>query len=156
MSERPLTILFMPESASGPTNNCIGIGDVLRRRGHRVVFATEASWKGRLEPALAQRPSPLCRPRCSAMFCQPGRSPDSAGGETDRLLARPVSGPATRAVSPACRRLRAGSRPRRRASLVAECWAASFSPCRPSLSGKMKVVVSERSAFLQLPGRRWS
>jgi MGT family glycosyltransferase len=40
----------MPESAYGPTNNCIGIGDVLRRRGHRVVFAAEASWKGRLEP----------------------------------------------------------------------------------------------------------
>src|ERR1700756_752314 len=50
MSKRPLTILFMPESAYGPTNNGIGIGDVLRRRGHRVVFAAEASWKGRLEP----------------------------------------------------------------------------------------------------------
>jgi MGT family glycosyltransferase len=50
MSERPLTILFMPESAYGPTNNCIGIGDVLRRRGHRVVFAAESSWQGRLEP----------------------------------------------------------------------------------------------------------
>jgi MGT family glycosyltransferase len=46
----PLTILFMPESAYGPTNNCVGIGDVLRRRGHRVVFAAEASWRGRLEP----------------------------------------------------------------------------------------------------------
>jgi MGT family glycosyltransferase len=44
------TVLFMPESAYGPTNNCIGIGDVLRRRGHRVVFAAEASWKGKLEP----------------------------------------------------------------------------------------------------------
>ena len=42
------TVLFMPESAYGPTNNCIGIGDVLRRRGHRVVFAAEASWAGRL------------------------------------------------------------------------------------------------------------
>ncbi len=47
---RPLTILFMPESAYGPTNNCVGIGDVLRRRGHRVVFAAEASWQGKLEP----------------------------------------------------------------------------------------------------------
>jgi MGT family glycosyltransferase len=46
---RPLTVLFMPESAYGPTNNCIGIGDVLRRRGHRVVFAAEASWRGRLD-----------------------------------------------------------------------------------------------------------
>ena len=43
---RPLTFLFMPESAYGPTNNCVGIGDVLLRRGHRVVFAAEASWRG--------------------------------------------------------------------------------------------------------------
>jgi MGT family glycosyltransferase len=50
MMAQPLTVLFMPESAYGPTNNCIGIGDVLRRRGHRVVFAAEASWAGRLEP----------------------------------------------------------------------------------------------------------
>jgi UDP:flavonoid glycosyltransferase YjiC (YdhE family) len=47
---RPLTVLFMPESAYGPTNNCVGIGDVLRHRGHRVVFAAEASWQGKLEP----------------------------------------------------------------------------------------------------------
>ncbi|HEX3325763.1 MAG TPA: nucleotide disphospho-sugar-binding domain-containing protein [Actinomycetota bacterium] len=40
----------MPESAYGPTNNCIGIGKVLQQRGHRVVFAAEASWKGRLKP----------------------------------------------------------------------------------------------------------
>lgn len=39
----------MPESAYGPTNQCIGIGDVLLKRGHRVVFAAEASWSGRLE-----------------------------------------------------------------------------------------------------------
>ena len=50
MAERPLTVLFMPESAYGPTNQCVGIGDVLLRRGHRVVFAAEASWKGRLAP----------------------------------------------------------------------------------------------------------
>jgi MGT family glycosyltransferase len=47
---RELTILFMPESAYGPTSNCIGIGDLLRRRGHRVVFAAEASWQGKLAP----------------------------------------------------------------------------------------------------------
>ena len=46
---QPKTILFMPESAYGPTNNCIGIGDILRQRGHKVVFAAEASWKGKLE-----------------------------------------------------------------------------------------------------------
>jgi UDP:flavonoid glycosyltransferase YjiC (YdhE family) len=46
---RSLTVLFMPESAYGPTNNCIGIGAALLARGHRVVFASEASWRGRLE-----------------------------------------------------------------------------------------------------------
>jgi MGT family glycosyltransferase len=44
------TVLFAPESAYGPTNNCIGIGNVLRQRGHRVVFAAESSWEGQLEP----------------------------------------------------------------------------------------------------------
>src|SRR6185312_13101485 len=46
----PLTVMFMPESAYGPTNQCIGLGKVLLDRGHRVVFAAEASWAGKLEP----------------------------------------------------------------------------------------------------------
>jgi UDP:flavonoid glycosyltransferase YjiC (YdhE family) len=41
--------VFFPEGAYGPTNNCIGIGDVLRQRGHRVVFIVEESFAGRLE-----------------------------------------------------------------------------------------------------------
>lgn len=48
MSEQ-LTVLFLPESAYGPTNQCIGLGDLLLKRGHRVVFASESSWAGRLE-----------------------------------------------------------------------------------------------------------
>ncbi len=43
------TIAFFPEGAYGPTNNCVGIGDVLRRRGHRVVFIVEESFAGSLE-----------------------------------------------------------------------------------------------------------
>ena len=43
------TIVFFPESAFGPTNNCIGIGNVLRERGHRVVFVVEESFAGTLE-----------------------------------------------------------------------------------------------------------
>ncbi|MGN6796859.1 MAG: glycosyltransferase [Gaiellaceae bacterium] len=43
------TIAFFPEGAYGPTNNCVGIGDVLRRRGHRVVFIVEQSFAGTLE-----------------------------------------------------------------------------------------------------------
>jgi MGT family glycosyltransferase len=50
MADRPLTVLFLPESAYGPTGNCIGIGNVLLQKGHRVVFAAESSWKGKLEP----------------------------------------------------------------------------------------------------------
>src|SRR5262249_40182294 len=40
---------FFPEGAFGPTNNCVGIGDVLRRRGNRVVFIVEESFAGTLE-----------------------------------------------------------------------------------------------------------
>ena len=48
MAEK-LTVLFLPESAYGPTNQCIGLGHKLLQRGHRVVFAAESSWKGKLE-----------------------------------------------------------------------------------------------------------
>jgi MGT family glycosyltransferase len=44
-----MTIVFFPEGAFGPTNNCVGIGDVLRRRGHRIVFIVEESFAGTLE-----------------------------------------------------------------------------------------------------------
>ncbi|MBI3648128.1 MAG: glycosyl transferase [Actinobacteria bacterium] len=43
------TIVFFPEGAFGPTNNCVGIGSVLRERGHRVVFVVEESFAGALE-----------------------------------------------------------------------------------------------------------
>jgi MGT family glycosyltransferase len=42
------TIVFFPEGAYGPTNNCVGIGQVLRARGHRVVFIVEESFAGTL------------------------------------------------------------------------------------------------------------
>ena len=43
------TIVFFPEGAYGPTNNCVGIGQVLVERGHRVVFVLEESFAGTLE-----------------------------------------------------------------------------------------------------------
>jgi MGT family glycosyltransferase len=49
MAEADKTIVFFPEGAFGPTNNCVGIGDLLRRRGHRVVFVVEESFAGTLE-----------------------------------------------------------------------------------------------------------
>src|SRR5574340_29791 len=43
------TVVFFPEGAYGPTNNCAGIGQILRERGHRVVFVLEESFAGSLE-----------------------------------------------------------------------------------------------------------
>lgn len=70
--------LFMPESAYGPTNNCIGIGNILRQRGHTVIFAAEASWQGRLEPmgfvedlvhlAAPPEPDPDAPPEAAGQF----------------------------------------------------------------------------------------
>ena len=48
MDERR-TVVFFPEGAFGPTNNCVGIGRVLQERGHRVVFIVEESFAGSLE-----------------------------------------------------------------------------------------------------------
>jgi MGT family glycosyltransferase len=57
------TIVFFPEGAFGPTNNCVGIGDVLRRRGHRVVFIVEESFAGTLEAqGFEERPMRLTPP----------------------------------------------------------------------------------------------
>lgn len=42
--------MFWPESAYGPTNQCIGLAALLRERGHTIVFAAESSWAGKLAP----------------------------------------------------------------------------------------------------------
>jgi MGT family glycosyltransferase len=49
VSQAARTIVFFPEGAFGPTNNCVGIGNVLQERGHRVVFIVEESFAGTLE-----------------------------------------------------------------------------------------------------------
>src|SRR3954454_8511916 len=57
------TVVFFPEGAYGPTNNCVGIGDVLRRRGHRVVFVVEESFAGTLAAkGFEERPMRLGPP----------------------------------------------------------------------------------------------
>jgi MGT family glycosyltransferase len=43
------TVVFFPEGAFGPTNNCVAIGEALQRRGARVVFIVEESFAGTLE-----------------------------------------------------------------------------------------------------------
>jgi MGT family glycosyltransferase len=42
-------VVFFPEGAFGPTNNCVGIGRVLRQRGVDVIFVVEESFAGTLE-----------------------------------------------------------------------------------------------------------
>lgn len=49
MSEQRPTVVFFPEGAYGPTNNCVGIGQALLRQGARVVFIVEESFSGTLE-----------------------------------------------------------------------------------------------------------
>jgi MGT family glycosyltransferase len=44
-----MNVVFFPEGAFGPTNNCVGIGQVLRERGARVTFVVEESFAGTLE-----------------------------------------------------------------------------------------------------------
>jgi hypothetical protein len=48
MPER-LTILFAPVDAVGHVNACIGIAQVLRDRGHRIVFAISDNWREKLK-----------------------------------------------------------------------------------------------------------
>src|SRR5205807_7693024 len=49
MAERGPVVVFFPEGAYGPTNNCVGIAQILRERGARVVFVVEESFAGTLE-----------------------------------------------------------------------------------------------------------
>jgi MGT family glycosyltransferase len=44
-----VNVVFFPEGAFGPTNNCVGIGRVLLERGHDVTFVVEESFAGTLE-----------------------------------------------------------------------------------------------------------
>jgi MGT family glycosyltransferase len=67
------TVVFFPEGAFGPTNNCVGIGDVLGRRGHRVVFIVEESFAGTLgakgfEERLMRLAPPPAEPEVPGQF----------------------------------------------------------------------------------------
>jgi MGT family glycosyltransferase len=42
-------VVFFPEGAFGPTNNCVGIASRLKQRGYRVIFVVEESFAGTLE-----------------------------------------------------------------------------------------------------------
>ena len=61
----PKTIVFFPEGAYGPTNNCVGIGDVLRRRGHDAGRRRQADRRPR-QPAWTEL-SPSSAARAASM-----------------------------------------------------------------------------------------
>ena len=46
---RKLTVLYVPRDAIGHVNACIGSAQVLIEAGHRVIFAINDQWAGRLE-----------------------------------------------------------------------------------------------------------
>ncbi len=39
-----LTVLFAPIEGVGHVNACIGIAEVLKERGHKIVFAVSDLW----------------------------------------------------------------------------------------------------------------
>ena len=41
-------ILFTPMDGHGHVNSCVGVAQVLLKRGHRIVFAVDSAWKGKL------------------------------------------------------------------------------------------------------------
>ena len=89
VSQGILTFLFMPESAYGPTNNCVGIGESLLRRGHRVVFAAEASWAGQARALGFGEDLVDLAPTRAARRRQRGRRASS--GRTSSATPRPSS-----------------------------------------------------------------
>jgi len=87
-----LTVLFLPESAYGPTNQCIGLGDVLLKRGHRVVFAAESSWAGRLQPlGFEERLIDLVEPDPNASDADAGQFWTDFIAETAPEFRKPTS-----------------------------------------------------------------
>ena len=67
------TVVFFPEGAFGPTNNCVGIGRVLLERGHRVVFVVEESFAGTLEAQGFEEALMRLKPPTGSALVTPGQ-----------------------------------------------------------------------------------
>ena len=71
---QPLTVMFWPESAYGPTNQCIGLASILRERGHSIIFAAESSWAGKLSAlGFTEELVDLAEPEEGAQDEDPGK-----------------------------------------------------------------------------------
>jgi UDP:flavonoid glycosyltransferase YjiC (YdhE family) len=85
------TVVFFPEGAYGPTNNCVGIGHVLAQRGHRVVFVIEESFAGTLEKkGFEERLMRLQAPAPEAADEDPGQFWKDFIAETAPVFRRPT------------------------------------------------------------------
>ena len=87
---QPLTVLFMPESAYGPTNNCVGIGDVLRRTATGSCSPPRRPGRAGSSRSGSSRISSTSRRRRSPTRAARRRTPASSG-RTSSATRRPSS-----------------------------------------------------------------
>ncbi|MGY4710687.1 glycosyltransferase [Mycolicibacterium sp. CBM1] len=123
MATEALTIMFWPESAYGPTNQCIGLAAILRDRGHRIVFAAESSWAGKLAPlGFVEELVDLAEPAEGAADEDPGKFWTDFIAETSPEFRKPTIAQLETFVQPTYQALIDGAKycePRLRA-IVAE------------------------------------
>ena len=109
MAQREATVVFFPEGAYGPTNNCVGIGQVLRERGHRVVFVIEESFAGGLEAqGFEERLMRLGAP--PEVEEEPGQFWKDFIGETAPVFRKPTLDQLSEFIEPTFRALCDGAR----------------------------------------------
>ena len=128
------TIVFFPEGAFGPTNNCVGIGKVLRARGHRVVFIVEESFAGTLEAKGFEERLMRLGP--------PPAEPEVPGPVLDRLHPRHRAGlpQVRRSSSSASSSRRPGRRSSMARSTSTRAWPRSSTRSRPDVIVEDNVV----------------
>ena len=140
------TIVFFPEGAYGPTNNCVGIGQVLRERGHRVVFVIEESFAGNLEAQGFEERLMRLGP-APAEPEEPGQFWKDFIRETAPVFRRPTIEQLAEFIEPTFRALCDGAR------YVDDRLAEIFDELRPD------VIVEDNVVFfpaIQASGRPWA
>jgi MGT family glycosyltransferase len=103
------TIVFFPEGAYGPTNNCVAIGQVLRERGYRVVFVIEESFVGSLAAQGFEERLMRLGPRAEVEEA-PGQFWKDFIRDTSPLFRKPTIDQLSEFIEPTFRALCDGSR----------------------------------------------
>ena len=139
------TVVFFPEGAYGPTNNCVGIGQVLRERGHRVVFVVEESFAGALEAqGFEERLMRLGPP--PEVEEEPGQFWKDFIRETAPVFRKPTIEQLSEFIEPTWRALCDGSR------YVDDCLREILDEVRPDVIVEDNVV---SFPAIQHSGRPW-